>query len=135
MKPKNNNSTVAGCRSLVCDSNGIIVAENVFRCMLCSSIFDSIAESKRHYYQFHVDDDDDEDLREVKQQVTQSRSSLSQAHPTVVKALTYACSEVAAKGSSAASSPDPPVDRGKQQIVIANSTIEYNCVNVFFCSY
>lgn len=118
MKPKNSNNnnnstTVAGCRSLVCDSNGIIVAENVFRCMLCSSIFDSIAESKRHYYQFHVDDDDDEDLREVKQQVTQSRSTLSQAHPTVVKALTYANSEAVGNGSQAEkSSPDPPAGKG-----------------------
>lgn len=121
MKPKNNSnnnnsptSTVAGCRSLVCDSNGIIVAENVFRCMLCSSIFDSIADSKRHYYQFHVDDDDDEDLREVKQQVTQSRSTLSQAHPTVVKALTYASSDAVGNGSQAekSSSPDPPAAKG-----------------------
>lgn len=42
-----------GCRSLICDSNGIIIAETAYRCMICSQTNDSIAETKEHYYKNH----------------------------------------------------------------------------------
>lgn len=42
-----------GCRSLICDSNGIIIAETAYRCMICSQTNDSIAEVKEHYYKNH----------------------------------------------------------------------------------
>lgn len=46
-----------GCRSLVCDANGIIIAESVYRCMICSSVLDSIADAKIHYHNNHIDND------------------------------------------------------------------------------
>ena len=42
-----------GCRALICDSNGIIIGETAYRCMICSHINDSIAETKQHYYENH----------------------------------------------------------------------------------
>lgn len=42
-----------GCRALICDSNGIIIGETAYRCMICSHINDSIAEIKQHYYENH----------------------------------------------------------------------------------
>ncbi|KAI1277772.1 hypothetical protein HDE_14586 [Halotydeus destructor] len=47
-----------GCRSLICDANGIIVAEMVYRCMICSNILDSISEAKAHYHKDHIDADE-----------------------------------------------------------------------------
>lgn len=49
------------CRSLVCDSSGIIIAEMVYRCMICYYVTDSIIEAKAHYQSDHMNDDDDED--------------------------------------------------------------------------
>ncbi|RWS25676.1 nuclear receptor-like protein [Leptotrombidium deliense] len=43
-----------GCRSLICDSNGIIVAEMVYRCMICANVSDSIAEAQKHYQIKHI---------------------------------------------------------------------------------
>lgn len=49
------------CRSLVCDSSGIIIAEMVYRCMICYYVTDSIIEAKAHYQSDHMNDDDDEE--------------------------------------------------------------------------
>lgn len=49
------------CRSLVCDPNGIIVAEMVYRCMICFYITDTMSEAKQHYSLKHMDDDDEDD--------------------------------------------------------------------------
>ena len=46
-----------GCRSLICDANGIIIAEMVYRCMICSAVADSIADAKIHYHNNHIDND------------------------------------------------------------------------------
>uniref|UniRef100_T1K740 Nuclear receptor domain-containing protein n=2 Tax=Tetranychus urticae TaxID=32264 RepID=T1K740_TETUR len=43
-----------GCRSLICDSNGIIVAEMVYRCMICANVVESIAEAQKHYRIKHI---------------------------------------------------------------------------------
>jgi len=43
-----------GCRSLICDSSGIIIAEMVYRCMVCSNISDSITDAQRHYQMKHI---------------------------------------------------------------------------------
>ena len=43
-----------GCRSLICDSNGIIIAEMVYRCMVCANISDSITDAQRHYQLKHI---------------------------------------------------------------------------------
>ncbi|XP_053200873.1 uncharacterized protein DDB_G0288805-like [Panonychus citri] len=43
-----------GCRSLICDSNGIIVAEMVYRCMICANVVESIAEAQKHYRVKHI---------------------------------------------------------------------------------
>lgn len=45
------------CRSLVCDSNGIIIAEMVYRCMICAYITDSICDAQRHYQIRHMETD------------------------------------------------------------------------------
>ena len=44
----------AGCRSLVCDSNGIIIAEMVFKCMICAHISDAISSAQKHYQAAHM---------------------------------------------------------------------------------
>lgn len=49
------------CRSLVCDSSGIIIAEMVYRCMICYYVTDSITEAKAHYQSDHMNDDEEED--------------------------------------------------------------------------
>lgn len=43
-------------RSLVCDNNGIIIAETVYRCMFCGNIFDSLDLIQQHYHQDHYED-------------------------------------------------------------------------------
>lgn len=43
-------------RSLVCDDNGIIIAETVYRCMFCGNIFDSLDLIQQHYHQDHYED-------------------------------------------------------------------------------
>lgn len=54
------------CRSLVCDPNGIIVAEMVYRCMICFYITDTMSDAKQHYTLKHMDDEDvDEDDKEM----------------------------------------------------------------------
>lgn len=47
-----------GCRSLICDANGIIIAEVVYRCMICSSVLNSITEARSHYHTNHIDLDE-----------------------------------------------------------------------------
>lgn len=44
-----------GCRSLVCDANGIIIAEMVHRCMICAHISESINDARSHYQQTHFE--------------------------------------------------------------------------------
>jgi hypothetical protein len=51
----NNKSTT---RSLVCDSNGIIIAEMVYRCMICSAIHDLLDDAQTHYQSEHIEDND-----------------------------------------------------------------------------
>ena len=112
-------------RNLVCDADGIIVAETVFRCMRCSLVLQCVQQAKEHYYTHHMDDDEmmngngtsDEQERKTSQMPKLRKehnpiqlsshtsvavndsipftghadpvsSSLSDAHPTVVKALT-----------------------------------------------
>lgn len=45
------------CRSLVCDPNGIIVAEMVYRCMICFYVSDTMTEARQHYVLKHMDED------------------------------------------------------------------------------
>ena len=56
-------SSKSGIRSLVCDSNGIIVAEMVYRCMICSAIHDVLEEAQRHYQSEHIEDNNDNELK------------------------------------------------------------------------
>lgn len=44
----------SGCRSLVCDSSGIIIAEMVFRCMICAHVSDAISSAHEHYELSHM---------------------------------------------------------------------------------
>lgn len=46
------------CRSLVCDPNGIIVAEMVYRCMICFYVSDTMPEARQHYVLKHIEEDD-----------------------------------------------------------------------------
>lgn len=41
------------CRSLLCDPNGVIIAEQVYRCRICSNVLDSVSESRAHYAKHH----------------------------------------------------------------------------------
>ncbi|KAH9392612.1 hypothetical protein TYRP_005694 [Tyrophagus putrescentiae] len=45
-----------GLRSLVCDSNGIIIAEAVtsYRCMICADVFEQLGEMHLHYRMDHM---------------------------------------------------------------------------------
>lgn len=47
-----------GCRSLVCDANGIIIAEMVHRCMICAHISESINDARKHYQEIHFESSD-----------------------------------------------------------------------------
>ena len=47
-----------GCRSLVCDGNGIIIAEMVHRCMICAHISESINDARKHYQEIHFESSD-----------------------------------------------------------------------------
>lgn len=65
----NNNNPSSGhshgnnnkCRSLVCDSSGIIIAEMVYRCMICYYVTDSITEAKDHYSMAHMQEEEEDD--------------------------------------------------------------------------
>lgn len=47
------------CRSLVCDPNGIIVAEMVYRCMICFYVSDTMQDARSHYVTKHIEEEDD----------------------------------------------------------------------------
>jgi len=68
-------SSKSGIRSLVCDSNGIIVAEMVYRCMICSAIHDVLDDAQRHYQSEHIDDNDN-DCKTSNQQMIGGDSDL-----------------------------------------------------------
>ena len=70
-------STKSGIRSLVCDPNGIIVAEMVYRCMICSAIHDVLDDAQRHYKTEHIDDNDI-DLKNSNQQMVPLDSDLEE---------------------------------------------------------
>jgi hypothetical protein len=44
----------SGCRNLLCDSSGVIIAETVYRCLICRSIHDSITDAQVHYLSSHA---------------------------------------------------------------------------------
>lgn len=46
-----------GCRSLVCDANSIIIAEMVYRCLICAHVTESIGDAQRHYHKKHMTKD------------------------------------------------------------------------------
>jgi len=56
-----------GCRSLLCDANGIIIAEMVYRCMRCYSIHDFIGDVSKHYHSTHMNEDEDQE-NEIKEE-------------------------------------------------------------------
>lgn len=81
-------------RSLICNEEGIIIAETVFRCVhgSCAKLLTSIRSAQQHYYNSHMDDSDNEESKspmmlEMAEQASPA-SSLSDSHPNVVKALT-----------------------------------------------
>lgn len=43
-----------GCRSLICDANSIIIAEMVYRCLICAHVTESIGDAQRHYHKKHM---------------------------------------------------------------------------------
>lgn len=57
--PNRNDTPPARLRSLICDANGIIIAEMVFRCMVCAKIHDSSGEAQTHYQDEHMDENDE----------------------------------------------------------------------------
>ena len=46
-------------RSFICDETGTIIANCVYKCIVCKSVFDSREKIRDHYYQVHVQSDDD----------------------------------------------------------------------------
>lgn len=73
------NSDPLKCRSLVCDSTGIIIAEMVYRCMICNSVTDSITEARAHYQSNHMEEEDEEQEEEYK--FTPSNESIRYQSP------------------------------------------------------
>ena len=73
------------CRSLVCDSTGIIIAEMVYRCMICNSVTDSITEAKAHYQLNHMEEDEEpeEDFKSSPSEGMRYQSSFLKQSPTV----------------------------------------------------
>ena len=49
-------SSNANFRSLVCDNNGIVIAETVYRCMICAEIFDVLDNIQKHYQLEHFEE-------------------------------------------------------------------------------
>ncbi|XP_074603531.1 uncharacterized protein LOC141857036 isoform X2 [Brevipalpus obovatus] len=47
-----------GFRSLICDEEGVIIGEMVYRCLICSFISESMEKVRNHYQNEHVDIDD-----------------------------------------------------------------------------
>lgn len=43
-------------KSILCNSNGIIVAEMVYRCLICKSIFETPLDCRTHFRCFHEQD-------------------------------------------------------------------------------
>lgn len=56
-----------GCRSLLCDANGIIIAEMVYRCMVCNVVHDYICAAKQHYHQAHFAQPQEEQPKQLTQ--------------------------------------------------------------------
>lgn len=54
-----------GCRSLICDANGIIIAEMVHRCMICAHISESINDARSHYQQTHFESTEQDSPRSL----------------------------------------------------------------------
>lgn len=44
-------------RSIICDNNGIIIAETVYRCMFCAKIFDTMDQIQLHYHCEHYEEE------------------------------------------------------------------------------
>nr|XP_027197597.1 uncharacterized protein LOC113791944 [Dermatophagoides pteronyssinus] len=44
-------------RSLICDNNGIIIAETVYRCMFCAKIVDTMDQIQLHYHCEHYEEE------------------------------------------------------------------------------
>lgn len=42
-------------RSLLCNENGVVIAETVYRCTMCQAIFDGADEVQVHYNRRHLD--------------------------------------------------------------------------------
>jgi hypothetical protein len=55
--PPIRNDDRRGCRSLVCDANSIIIAEMVYRCLICAHVTESIGDAQRHYHKKHMTKD------------------------------------------------------------------------------
>ena len=89
-------------RSLVCDEDGLVVAETVFRCILCHEVQSSIQSAQDHYYFCHMDHEDGEELSDPSPvgdssdplgpgtPVSPPSYSLIDSHPNIVKALSTA---------------------------------------------
>lgn len=75
------------CRSLVCDPSGIIIAEMVYRCMICHYVSEAMAEARHHYQSVHMQDDDEEDARHHEPQSRSTESMLYKDKTSVNRSL------------------------------------------------
>lgn len=46
---------LGGLRSLICDTNGIVIAEAVYRCMICADVFENLEMIHVHYKLEHLE--------------------------------------------------------------------------------
>ena len=93
----NNNNPSSGshgssnkCRSLVCDSSGIIIAEMVYRCMICYYVTDSITEAKDHYTMVHMQEEEEEEDESDHRLDSKNSSIVSHHHKSAAAAAAEA---------------------------------------------
>jgi hypothetical protein len=65
----------SGVKSLICDLNGIIIAEMVYRCMICDVIYETIPEVQMHYQLKHIEEDNQNNFQNHSNSLTNSSIS------------------------------------------------------------
>lgn len=97
-------------RTVICDQDGYVLAESVYRCLKCPAVLSSVSSAQRHYYACHMTDDQDNEIEDPffgadnwsdgQDDGRVASSALTDTHPNVVKALTAPFSPVAESSSS-----------------------------------
>jgi hypothetical protein len=98
-------------RGVLCNAQGLVIGEMVYRCIKCSEVTSSHESARSHYFQNHVDPDDEDaghmssdpdeqdqrlqsaviDSNIKSDQTSSASSSLTESHPTLVRSKYFVC--------------------------------------------